>query len=76
MAKRLTRDTVAEEARSVLSKDEVARLMPRRRHPILRDALLRNAPQDEVGRELGRGRKSPRYSFRLKKSGVGGGPQM
>ena len=32
-----------------VSKHEAARMSQQRGHPILRDALLRNAPQDEVG---------------------------
>jgi hypothetical protein len=33
-----------------VSKGEVARMLQQRGHPTLRDASLRDAPQDEVGR--------------------------
>ena len=37
-----------------VSKGEVARMLQQHGHPILRDASLRDAPQDEVGNELER----------------------
>jgi hypothetical protein len=44
MANRLTRDTVAEEARRAVSKGGQPTLLL----PILRDAVLRTAPQHEA----------------------------
>jgi hypothetical protein len=41
-----------EEARCAVSNHGAARMLQQRGHPILRDALLRNAPQDEVERDI------------------------
>jgi hypothetical protein len=42
--------TLRSVAKQRVSKGEVARILQQRGHPTLRDASLRDAPQDEVGR--------------------------